>query len=294
MVHHKKLAETLEGEVMAKLLTFRLDDIAPGLNRENLNRLESIFDRYGIRPLIGVVPACRDSHLQVEECDEDEFWSNVLRLQDKGWTIALHGYEHVYCNENGGILNANPFSEFAGLSYEEQLEKITKGREELQSKGIKVSFFMAPGHTFDENTLKALVANGIFKVTDGYSKQLYVREGVTFYPCKISEPKVVSSLDTVCIHLNNWGEEEFAELETFLENNGAICTDFDEITRNNEVVAYGPQIMKQEDSYRKLKARKQMAAESAVMQNYLRKSYSDNKIVKLVKRILFLPMLLKR
>jgi len=279
---------------MAKLLTFRLDDIAPGLVRANLDRLEEIFGSYRIRPLIGVVPDCKDSHLQVEECDEDEFWKNILRLQDKGWTVALHGYEHVYCNENRGILDVNPFSEFAGLSYEEQLEKITKGRSILQSRGLKVSFFMAPGHTFDENTLKALVANGIFNVTDGYSKQLYIREGVTFYPCKLSEAKVVNSIDTVCIHLNNWTDRDFGELEQFLKEHQDICTDFDEIKRNNEAQPYGRQIEKQEEAYKKLKARKQKAAESDIMQAYLRKSYSTNKVVKLIKRVLFLPMLLKR
>lgn len=279
---------------MAKLLTFRLDDIAPGLARENLDRLEAIFDNYGIKPLIGVVPDCKDPHLQVEACDENEFWQNVLRLQDKGWTIALHGLEHVYSNECSGILDANPFSEFAGLSYEKQLDMITRGRSILQEKGLNASFFMAPGHTFDENTLKALVANGIFNVTDGYAKQLYIREGVTFYPCKLSEAKVVNSIDTVCIHLNNWKDSNFIELENFLKEHKDICTDFDEIKRNNEAVSYGRQIEKQEIAYKKLKARKQKAAESDVMQNYLRKSYSTNKVVKLVKRVLFLPMLLKR
>jgi len=279
---------------MAKILTFRLDDIAPGLKKANLDRLELIFDSYGIRPMIGVVPACRDEHLQVEECEEALFWNNILRLQDKGWTIALHGYEHVYSTEESGLLDANPFSEFAGVDYGEQLEKITKGKDLLLRKGITPTFFMAPGHTFDENTLKALVTNGIFRITDGYSKQLYTRNGVTFYPCKLSEPKPVTSLDTVCIHLNNWVEEDFEKLEKFLRENRDICTGFEEIRHNFEAIPYGNKIQKQEADYKKLKARKQRAAESDVMQAYLRKSYSDNKAVKLVKRMIFLPMLLKR
>lgn len=279
---------------MAKLLTFRLDDIAPGLKRENLNRIESIFERFDIRPMMGVVPDCQDSHLKVEECVEEEFWSNILRLQDKGWPVALHGYRHVYVNENSGLLEANPFSEFAGVGYEKQLEMISKGKEILENRGLSVGYFMAPGHSFDENTLKALVANGIFRITDGYAKQLYEREGVIFFPCMLSEPKSVNSIDTVCIHLNNWDDEDFVKLEDFLKKNREICADFEELKRNSEVVIYDEKIKRQEAGFKKLRARKQKAAESDVMQRYLRKSYSDNKGIKLVKRVIFLPMLLRR
>lgn len=279
---------------MAKLLTFRLDDIAPGLNRINLDRLEALFDSFNIKPMIGVVPDCQDEHLIVQECDEEDFWNNVLRLQDKGWPVALHGYHHVYSNENSGILDANPFSEFAGVDYHAQLEMITKGKEILEGHGLSVNYFMAPGHTFDENTLKALVANGIFRVTDGYAKKLYERDGVVFFPCKLSEPKEVSNIDTVCIHLNNWEDKDFEDLEKFLQSNQGICTDFGEIMRTNEVVLYDDRIKKQETDFRKLKKRKQRAAESDVMQAYLRRSYSDNKAIKTIKRIIFLPMLFKR
>ena len=106
---------------MKKMLTFRLDDIAPGLKRDNFKRIEEIFDEFDIKPMIGVVPQNEDSNLSVDDID-DGFWDDIRRLQDKGWIIAQHGYRHVYSNECGGLLDANPFSEFAGVSYEEQYD----------------------------------------------------------------------------------------------------------------------------------------------------------------------------
>ena len=128
---------------MEKLLAFRLDDITPGLKRDNLNRFEEVFDLYGIKPLIGIVPANEDPNLVVDDKD-DSFWDEMRRLRDKGWKIALHGYRHVYYNDNSGILKANPFSEFAGLTYEEQKDMIFKGKSILEDKGLTPEFFSMP------------------------------------------------------------------------------------------------------------------------------------------------------
>ncbi len=277
---------------MDKMLTFRLDDIAPGLKRDNLIRFEKIFDTYGIKPMIGIVPMNEDMGLVVDK-KYDNFWDDMLRLKDKGWKIALHGYRHVYANENSGLLQANPFSEFAGITYEAQKDMILKGKEILEEKGLTPEYFMAPGHTFDENTLKALVANGIFNITDGYADRPYIRDGVTFYPCRLSDLKEPSGIDTVCIHLNNWDDADFDSLKAFLDENKAICKSFDDLAYIAPSV-YDESIARKEESFIRSKKRRQKAAESERMQRYLQKSYSKNKYVKLVKRALLLPMLLKR
>lgn len=277
---------------MDKMLTFRLDDIAPGLKRDNLIRFEEVFDKYGIKPMIGIVPMNEDMGLVVDK-KYDNFWDDMIRLKDKGWKIALHGYRHVYVNENSGLLQANPFSEFAGIAYEEQKDMIFKGKEILEEKGLTPEYFMAPGHTFDENTLKALVANGILNITDGYSDRPYIRDGVTFYPCRLSDLRVPSGIDTVCIHLNNWDDKDFDSLKAFLDENKTICKSFDDLVNITPSV-YDESIARKEDTFRRSKKRRQKVAESERMQRYLQKSYSKNKYVKLVKRALLLPMLLKR
>ena len=104
----------------------RLDDITPDMNRERFYRAKEIFDRYQICPLIGVVPDNRDETLHKEERRED-FWNSIRQLQSDGWAIAQHGTYHCYETEDSGILGINPFSEFAGKSYEEQLQKNAAG-----------------------------------------------------------------------------------------------------------------------------------------------------------------------
>ncbi len=274
---------------MEKMLAFRLDDIAPGLNRDNFKRLEKIFDDFGIKPLIGIVPQNEDPHLVVDELD-DEFWDDMRRLKDKGWMIALHGFRHIYSNECKGLLNANPFSEFAGVEYEEQFNMIERGKKILESHGLTPEFFMAPGHTFDENTLKALLANGILRITDGYSLKPYVREEITFYPCRLSGVAVPEGYDTVCIHLNNWVDIDFEDLQTFISKNKEICIGFDSLL---EIPAadYDISIKKQETRFYRNKIRRDRIANDTRWQNYLSRSYSKSKPVKIIKRLLYLPTL---
>ena len=278
---------------MKKILTFRLDDITPGLNRDNFKRLEEVFDEFNIKPLIGIVPQNEDPNLVVDEIDED-FWEDMLRIKDKGWFIAQHGYRHVYSNECKGLLDANPFSEFASVPYEEQAEMIKKGRQILEGHGIKPEFFMAPGHTFDENTLKALAANDILKITDGYSLKPYIRDGITFYPCRLSDPAVPEGCDTLCIHLNNLNERDIEDLRAFISNNTDICAGFDRLIEEIEPDQYDTLVKNQEIRYRKRKIRRDRIAQDKRWQRYLTRSYSKSKPVKLIKRVLYLPTLLIR
>lgn len=279
---------------MIKGLLFRLDDIAPGLKRENLSRLEVLFDKYSVKPLIGVVPDNRDDNLVVDEYSIDEFWANVKRLQDKGWVVTLHGFNHVYTTETSGLLQANPFSEFAGIDYDKQFEMIKSGKEMLEQHGLEVKGFMAPGHTFDLNTLKALRENGFSFVTDGYTDYPYIREGLKFVPCTTDEAVIADKLDTMCIHLNNWNDDSFSKLEEFLKSNSSAAVSWEEVLGSDDAVEYSASVANAEKRFIKIRDMKRRAAESDTMQRYLQKSYSDKKIIKLIKRALYLPMLLKK
>ena len=39
----------------------RLDDAAEKMNVEKWLRMEQLLDKYSIKPLVGVIPACKDS-----------------------------------------------------------------------------------------------------------------------------------------------------------------------------------------------------------------------------------------
>ncbi|HET8715597.1 MAG TPA: DUF2334 domain-containing protein, partial [Holophagaceae bacterium] len=92
----------------------RFDDICPTMNWEVWEAIEALLDRHGVKPILAVVPDNQDPKLQVDAPRAD-FWDRVRGWQAKGYTIALHGYQHRYINRNAGIMGLTHQSEFAGL-----------------------------------------------------------------------------------------------------------------------------------------------------------------------------------
>ena len=202
-------------------IAIRMDDITPGMDWEKFLRFKKLLDAYSIRPLIGVVPDCRDEKLMIDEPRED-FWSYIKGLESKGWTIAMHGFNHCYTTKESGLFPIGSKSEFAGLSYEEQRRKIREGRRIMQEKGIDTEFFMAPSHSYDKNTLKALRESGFSRITDGFGKRPYSYRGMTFYPIAISKDFSLKDRQRGCVtlvyHTNTMNEEDFESFEKFLKS----------------------------------------------------------------------------
>ena len=269
---------------------FRLDDITPDLNWDNFEALKEIFDKYHITPLLGVVPDNRDAHLQVGTYRED-FWGYMQALQHAGWSISQHGYCHVYETEKAGLLGINPFSEFAGLSYETQYEKVRKGKAILQKHNLDTDIFMAPGHTYDVNTLKALVENGFRFVTDGYSEKLYRMQGLTFIPSRMPGPGKIKGIDTICLHLNGMSKAQIIQLDKFMEQNQQVLCSYSELLKIQPVSDRGVGIALCEKKNLLLRQLKNSVAKSQAMQKYLQKSNASNKWKKLWKRMIMLPLI---
>ena len=95
---------------MTNVCTFRLDDITPDMDWNRFYRVKAIFDKYKVKPLIGVVPDNQDDGLKCGEFHED-FWEYVVSLEKSGWTIAQHGYRHIYETDKSGILGIKKASE---------------------------------------------------------------------------------------------------------------------------------------------------------------------------------------
>lgn len=199
-------------------ITFRLDDITADMNWENFLRMKALFDRYEIRPLLGVVPDNQDPTLHCRDPRPD-FWEYLAGLQSAGWLLAQHGCTHLYTTKSGGLFPLNRFSEFAGLPFEEQREKISRGKRKLEERGIRTDFFMAPGHSYDKNTLRVLEECGFRYVTDGFGKGPYRRENMIFFP--IAERRSACFGDregytTLVLHVNGMSEQEISWYEGML------------------------------------------------------------------------------
>lgn len=197
---------------MSRSILVRFDDICPTMDWSQWKRAVEILDRHNIKPLLGVIPNCQDSDLMIDE-PQKGFWGYIKELQAKGYTIAMHGYIHVYDTKVHGLVNETNHSEFAGHSYEEQYEKIRKGKEILNENGIFTEIFFAPAHSYDETTLRALAANGFKYVSDGKSCRPFMREGVLCIPCRSSGMPHIGKHGyyTAVFHAHEWTRPDKAE-----------------------------------------------------------------------------------
>lgn len=270
-------------------LLIRLDDITPDMDWEKFERLEALFEQYGIRPIIGVVPDNRDETLRIQEARED-FWERMRALQKRGWVIAQHGHTHVYVNKKSGLLGVNPFSEFAGLPYREQYEKLKEGQEILKKQGIRTAMFMAPGHSFDRRTLRALKALGFTSVTDGYCSRPCRRGGLIFLPCTLSEPRLPKRFDTLCLHSNGMGQAQFDALADFIGRHRKFIGNLSAAHPCAcGVRAYVPFGWLEEHKNLFLRRVKHFAAENETVQEYFRRTDLDDAAKKRKKRLCGLP-----
>ncbi|MEN6439700.1 MAG: DUF2334 domain-containing protein [Syntrophobacter sp.] len=192
----------------------RFDDLCPTTNWEVWNHVESVLVAMDVRPLVSVVPDNRDEALRVAQPAAD-FWDRVRAWRVRGWSIAMHGYRHLYVTSNGGLLGINRYSEFAGLPEAVQAEKIRSGLAIFRREGITADAWTAPAHSFDAVTLKVLADHGLRLVSDGFTRRPFTdgmgllrvpQQLCDFAPCR-------SGVWTVCLHGNSWSREDLGRFE---------------------------------------------------------------------------------
>jgi len=214
----------------------RFDDITPNMAWSKFKKFEELSNEIGVPFLIGVVPNCLDSKLNVEP-EIENFWGKIKLLKEKGWSIAQHGYTHQYVTEDAGILNIKNNSEFAGLDFMTQREKLYAGKEIMLTHKVWEPIFMAPSHSFDKNTLNALESLEFKYLTDGYG----------LYPLKfgklIAVPQLFSSplnfgfgIYTICLHVNNLSETQIEEIVNFTKKNRDKFISFEEALRQRNKI----------------------------------------------------------
>lgn len=214
----------------------RFDDICPTMDFNQFLRAINLLDKYEIKPLIGVIPDCLDSDLMIEKPHED-FWHFIKNLQARGYTIAMHGYQHIFESNHRGIVTRRLGSEFAGLPYDVQVDKLRKGKAILSSHGIETDVFFAPAHSYDENTIKALSVVGFKYMSDGKSPKAYVWHGIKCLPCKTGGcPKIRNASNyTAVFHAHEWVRPEKAveydRLVDLLETHPNMIVSFEKFSK---------------------------------------------------------------
>ena len=211
----------------------RLDDACPTMDHAKWQRMEDILDKYGIKPMVGVIPHNEDTMQQIDS-PIDGFWEKVKSWEQKGWAIALHGYNHCYIS-NEGRKGLNPmwdFSEFAGVPLDLQKEKIQKGIEILKDHNIAPKYFFAPGHTFDENTLNALREESEIRIiSDTIATKPYRYKDFFVIPQFSGQCREMKlpGLFTFCFHPSTMNNGSFEQTERFIREHRDAFTTFDAV-----------------------------------------------------------------
>ncbi len=217
---------------MSKMFLLRFDDLCPTMKWRTWDRIEKELIDREIKPILAVVPDNRDPSLMIDPPVSD-FWERMRRCRDRGWTMALHGYQHCYVTEDAGLVGRRKKSEFSGLPSEKQEEKMRLGIEILRYEGIEPKVWIAPGHTFDATTISILKKHHIDVISDGFFR--YPRrteDGMLWLPMQLCRfLPVPHGTWTICYHFNHWVR---ADLDAF-------CRDLDRhryaIVSFQEVVA---------------------------------------------------------
>ena len=84
----------------------RLDDACPTMNGAKWKRALDILDRYQICPMIGIIPHNEDEK-QMIDAPDSTFWDKARMWEEKGYAIAMHGYNHCYISDKG-LQGLNP------------------------------------------------------------------------------------------------------------------------------------------------------------------------------------------
>ena len=137
-------------------VVFRFDDYSEGRSVEFKSAVINIFSKHGIPFTSAVIP-----FVEIQDSVSGELVLRPLSIEKSGILIdaintgiieiAQHGYNHKNNRHD------RRYSEFAGLSYDDQYSRIKKGKDYLeQLLGIKIKSFVPPYNMYDKTTVKVL------------------------------------------------------------------------------------------------------------------------------------------
>jgi len=194
-----------------------------------LNRFLPLIEESGIRPILAVVPENMDLELDRSELDP-EFWSRMRTMEAAGATIGLHGYRHLCYSQGRSLVPLHRNTEFAGVPEDTQRKWIRAGLAILRDHGLNPRIWVAPRHGFDRATLRALRAEGISLLSDGFARVPFKRGGVIWIPQQLWAPmEKRSGLWTICIHSNTARNSLIDQLNVFVRAHVAQLTSVDRV-----------------------------------------------------------------
>lgn len=208
----------------------RFDDICPTMNWKVWAEIEATLIEHRLAPILAVVPDNQDPVLQVD-APMVNFWDRVREWQARGWTIALHGFQHKYVARHAGIITPCKLTEFAGVPATEQEEKLRRGMEIFKREGIQPKVWIAPNDSFDAITVSLLPRFGIHIICDGFFRFPFVgQQMLTWVPQQLYGFRPApSGVWTVAYHHNHWTAADLGRFREDLRRFRADLSSLDEV-----------------------------------------------------------------
>jgi predicted deacetylase len=209
----RQLGDPVRGSFMSARYLIRFDDICSTMNWPMWGRVETLLMEREIRPIVAVVPDNRDPNLD-SGSPRDDFWDRVRDWQRRGWSIGWHGFQHVYESADAGLVGINRRSEFAGIPRGEQHRKLGSAHEIFSRHRVVPDLWVAPGHSFDRNTIELLRSFGVDVISDGFYARPVLTLGALWIPQQLwNLRRMPYGLWTVCHHVNRWSDEDLLRFE---------------------------------------------------------------------------------
>ena len=165
-------------------LALRFDDPSATSDRALEEGVFAAARAAGISLTVAVIPFRNQAGEQV--CLTEARATHLIQAQRDGIIeVAQHGYSHE--PETAG---QKPPSEFSGLDFDCQLEKISQGRSALEAIfGKTITGFVPPWNTFDARTSSALAQSGFRYLSAGGEMDADYSPGLAYLPrtCQMTE-----------------------------------------------------------------------------------------------------------
>ena len=232
----------------------RLDDASEYMDVAKWESVADVIKKHGVKPIFGIIPNNSDSKMVGAYRFNESFWGLANQWIEQGWIPALHGYDHHYISNQGGINPVNNYSEFAGVSFEEQSRKIREGYNILSSHGIQPEIFFAPAHTYDENTISALKNETPIRcISDTVAWSVYKKDDIVYIPLLAGRIRNIPiKTATFCYHPNTMTEKDIDKLDKDLTRYAALFSDSDIFSGNRKYTVADALLQFSYFRYRKL------------------------------------------
>ncbi len=208
-------------------VVFRLDDYSACSNTDMELRIIDAFRKNDACITLGVIPyVCAEDIHDPSAQDVIPLTSmkgDILKngVNEGILDVALHGYSHQ-------TISAKQWTEFSGLDYNSQVERLAKGKKFLEGMiDTAISTFVPPWNRYDLNTLRALEKLG-FSTLSANNKIGQVTEACKLnflpYSCNLSKLRHAvkasrTSSDTQPVIVVLFHEYDFKEID---EKRGSI------------------------------------------------------------------------